>query len=168
MSEPVALFRLAYASRSIIDPARVPVEIPRILESARRSNAAQDITGALLFGADGFVQVLEGPVAAVEQTFERIQCDPRHAGVAVLEAGPVGQRDFDGWSMAFAGRQPDLQVAALGPAPDILGLLQAALRRMAGHPVPARSSATMPPGRHPGRANGPGRVPPSPSAAAGG
>ncbi len=137
-----ALFRLAYASRNLIPEHRMRVEIPRILDAARRHNATQDVTGALLFGADGFVQVLEGPLAAVEQTFERIQCDPRHADVVVLEAGPVAARQFDGWSMAFAGRRSDLWLGDLRPddlgaAPAILGLLHAALRRLPGHPVAA-------------------------------
>jgi hypothetical protein len=137
-----ALFRLVYASRSLVPEDRVPVELPRILEVARRRNAARDITGALLFSADGFVQALEGPMAAVERTFERIQCDPRHADVVVLEAGPVPGRDFDGWSMAYAGRCPDLRFEAFGAAPDaaspaMLDLLRGALRRMAGTAIPA-------------------------------
>ena len=141
------LFRLVYASRSLVPEDRVPVELPRILDAARRCNAAQGITGALLFSADGFVQALEGPMSAVERTFERIQCDPRHAEVVVLEAGPVAARQFDGWSMAFAGRRPDLRLGDLWPgelrsgdlgaAPAILGLLHAALRRLPGHPVAA-------------------------------
>ena len=137
MSRDAPLFRLVYASRSLIPEERVPVEIPRILDMARRHNAAQDITGALLFSADGFVQVLEGPMAAVERLFEHIQCDPRHADVVVLEAGPLPARDFEGWSMAFAGRRPELRFASLGTAPAgaspaMFDLLRGALHRMAG------------------------------------
>jgi hypothetical protein len=136
------LFRLVYASRSLVPEDGVPVELPRILDAARRRNAAQGITGALLFSADGFVQVLEGPVAAVERTFERIQCDPRHAEVVVLEAGMAATRDFAGWSMAYAGRRPDLRFEGFratpdGASPAMLDLLRGALRRMAGTAVPA-------------------------------
>ena len=147
MTGAAALFRLVYASRSLVPEAQVRAELPRILGAARRRNAAQDITGALLFSADGFVQVLEGPMAAVAATFERIQCDPRHADVVVLEAGPVPARDFAGWSMAYAGRHPDLRLEALGAAPSLAGpdgafpamlaLLRGALRRMPGGAVPA-------------------------------
>jgi hypothetical protein len=142
MTADRTLFRLAYASRSLVPEDRVAVELPRLLDAARRRNAAQGITGALLFSADGFVQVLEGPMAAVERTFERIQCDPRHADVVVLEAGPLPARDFDGWSMAYAGRCPDLRFEAFGAAPDaaspaMLDLLRGALRRMAGTAIPA-------------------------------
>ena len=141
MTEAGTLFRLVYASRSLVPEDRVPDELPRILEVARRRNAEQDITGALLFSADGFVQVLEGPMAAVEQTFERIQCDPRHAAVVVLEAGPVAARGFAGWSMAYAGRRPDLRFEAFAtpegaPAP-MLDLLRGALRRLPETALPA-------------------------------
>jgi Sensors of blue-light using FAD len=141
------VFRLVYASRSLIAEEQVPIEILRILDAARRNNAGGDITGALLFSADAFVQVLEGRMAAVEQAFERIQCDPRHAEVVVLEAAPAPRRDFEGWSMAFAGRRPDLHLAALGTipgqagpggaSPAMLDVLRGALGRRAGEPAAA-------------------------------
>jgi hypothetical protein len=139
MTADETLFRLVYASRNLVPEDRVPVEIPRILEAARRNNAIADITGALLFTADAFVQLMEGPMTAVEQAFERIQCDPRHADVVVLEATPVAARDFDGWSMAFAGRKPELRFDDLGttPADATLEMLHAALGRMTGTRIPA-------------------------------
>ncbi|HEY0418543.1 MAG TPA: BLUF domain-containing protein, partial [Acetobacteraceae bacterium] len=126
----------------LVPEHRVPVELPRILDAARRWNLAQGITGALLFSADGFVQVLEGPMAAVERTFERIQCDPRHADVVVLEAGTLPARDFAGWSMAYAGRRPDLRFEGFGAAPDgapmaMLDLLRGTLGRLVGTAIPA-------------------------------
>ena len=42
-------------------------------------------------------------MSAVEALFEHIQIDERHDEVVLLEAGPVSQRDFGDWSMAFAG-----------------------------------------------------------------
>ncbi|MFZ4409057.1 MAG: BLUF domain-containing protein [Paracraurococcus sp.] len=135
------VFRLVYASRSLLTEQEVAAEIPRILDTARRNNAGEGITGALLCSADAFVQVLEGPMAAVERTFERIQCDPRHAEVVVLEAAPAAARDFAGWAMAFAGRRAGprfgtLEAAALGASPAMLELLRGALERMAGVRTP--------------------------------
>jgi hypothetical protein len=43
----------------------------------------------------------------VEEVFETIQADPRHAEVVVLEAGPVAAREFGDWQMAWAGRTAD-------------------------------------------------------------
>jgi len=142
MSEAEPLFRLVYASRNLVPEAALPEEMPRILDAARRHNAESGITGALLFSADAFVQVLEGPMPAVERAFERIQCDPRHAAVVVLEAGPAPARDFAGWSMAYAGRRPDLRFAALEEtprtaSPALLDLLRAALGRMTAERAPA-------------------------------
>ena len=105
------LYRVLYCSRSTIKGGAdaIIVDIDRILAVSRRNNARQGITGGLLFSDGCFAQVLEGPVQAVEQAFERIQCDDRHNEVTVLHAGPVAMRAFGTWSMAFAG-------AGSGPA----------------------------------------------------
>jgi hypothetical protein len=136
------LFRLVYASRSLLGESMLAREIPQILEVSRRNNAARGVTGALLFSTDAFVQVLEGPQEGVERIFERIQCDPRHAGVVVLEAGPAPARDFAGWSMAYAGRRADIRFTALEAAPRIaspamLDLLHGALGRITAAAMPA-------------------------------
>lgn len=108
MSEP--LYTLSYFSRNVIenqDVAEVTREIEAILVTARRSNAARGITGALLYSAGCFAQVLEGPLSEVEALFERIQLDPRHRDVKVLQFHPLDRRSFGDWSMAFAGLDSD-------------------------------------------------------------
>ncbi len=60
-----------------------------------------------MFSAGRFGQVLEGPQAAVEATFERIQQDTRHGDVALLEFVPISERAFDTWAMAYVGNRPD-------------------------------------------------------------
>ena len=99
------LHRLVYCSESRLpgSVADLQGEIDQILAVARRNNQADGISGALLFSENWFAQVLEGPVAAIERTFERIQCDPRHADVTVLELSPARGRRFGDWSMAYAG-----------------------------------------------------------------
>lgn len=92
MSEP--LFRLVYCSRSMLDPATAEADIRDILAVARRRNQLDGLSGALLFTTHAFAQVLEGPQAAVEATFERIQYDPRHRDSQVIEAGPIAAREF--------------------------------------------------------------------------
>ena len=107
------LHRVLYCSRNLIPgtPEAVAADIRRILAASRRNNARDGITGGLLFSEGCFAQVLEGPLDAIEGTFERIQCDERHSDVTVLQSGPIAARDFPDWSMAFAG--PD---AASNPA----------------------------------------------------
>ncbi|MFC7556641.1 BLUF domain-containing protein [Pseudoroseomonas wenyumeiae] len=77
--------------------------LTRILDSSRRNNERDGLTGALLFNDDCFAQVLEGDSAMLHQVFERIQCDLRHRDTVVLEFGPA-EREFGQWSMAYAGR----------------------------------------------------------------
>jgi hypothetical protein len=124
----VELFRVIYISRSLIPPSAVEAEIGRILEASRRRNAARGVTGALLFSKGAFAQVLEGPLASVEEVFETIQSDPRHREVVVLEAGSVPERAFPEWHMAYVGpgiaSRPDSET---GPRAPVLALL----RRMA-------------------------------------
>lgn len=95
------IFRLAYISRN--DGLNDPAELDDLLASARRNNAALDVTGALLFSRDCFAQVLEGPMLNVSQVFERIQLDGRHSEVVVLMAEQGTTRRFPDWAMAYAG-----------------------------------------------------------------
>ncbi len=99
------LYRLVYCSRNRIQgcSAEVSAELQTILASARKNNSALGITGALLYNAGNFAQVLEGPLGAVERIFEVIQRDSRHSEVTVVQIGPAPTRDFPEWSMAFAG-----------------------------------------------------------------
>lgn len=106
-----SLWRLVYVSRNCIggDGAHLRREVESILYTARAAKARQGITGALLFNEHCFAQVLEGDLEAVQETFERIQCDSRHDEAVVLSMEAVPAREFAGWSMAFeGGRSPAL------------------------------------------------------------
>src|SRR4051794_450149 len=96
------LYKLVYCSRNRIrgNSAEVTAELRKILNSARRNNARLEITGALLYNAGNFAQVLEGPLSSIEQIFESIQRDSRHSEVVVIQSGPVDTREFPEWSMA--------------------------------------------------------------------
>lgn len=98
------LFRLVYYSRNQIvgDTAAFASDLDRILSSSQFNNARAGLTGALLFDAGCFGQVLEGPRRAIEATFERIQRDPRHRDVSLLAFQPA-ERAFPNWSMRFVG-----------------------------------------------------------------
>ena len=70
-----------------------------ILSDARRCNGRDDITGALICRADVYLQLLEGPEAAVDAAFSRIARDDRHSQVVSLSRAPVAERMFPNWSM---------------------------------------------------------------------
>jgi len=105
------LSSLQYFSRNIIDAADVDVEIERILVTARRINMERNVTGALLYSAGCFAQVLEGPLAAVEDIFENIERDRRHRDVTLLHLAPIETRCFARWSMAYAGAGESRSIA---------------------------------------------------------
>ncbi len=70
-----------------------------ILSDARRCNRRDDITGALVCRADVYLQLLEGPEAAVEAAFGRIEKDDRHQQVVRLHQREIEARLFPQWSM---------------------------------------------------------------------
>lgn len=104
------MYRLVYYSENRIPkPADdFEKEMRDILEKSRSNNRLVGITGALMFSGGFFGQVLEGPQAAVEATFERIQQDIRHGDVALLEFVSISARAFDNWAMAYVGNRPEI------------------------------------------------------------
>ena len=96
------LFRILYCSRNLTDvtPGLQGLALGQIFETARHNNARRKVTGALLHSSGYFAQVLEGPVTEIEQVFEKIQRDPRHGDVTVIECAGISSRDFPEWSMA--------------------------------------------------------------------
>lgn len=100
------LYRLVYASKNLLQgpEAEVMAAVRQILDASQRNNRTVGVTGALMFNAGAFAQVLEGPRQGVEATFERIQRDLRHSDVTVLQCGPAESRGFTNWSMAFVGQ----------------------------------------------------------------
>lgn len=92
-------------------------ELASIMSASVRNNSAQAVTGMLLYAGGNFMQVLEGPEQAVEETYRRVAKDPRHHGLFVLERGPIASRSFDAWSMGFRrlGREELVNHRAYAP-----------------------------------------------------
>ena len=98
------IHRLVYYSRNRVTDGPLTAWIIRdILAASRKNNARVGVTGALMFNSGCFAQVLEGPRAAVEETFERIQQDERHGDVSLLGFEAVEHRAFETWSMGYVG-----------------------------------------------------------------
>jgi hypothetical protein len=76
-------------------------EILEILRVARQRNERLGITGMLLYRGGNFLQVLEGPAAAVDQLIDKIKKDPRHRGVILMSRKAIEDRQFGDWHMAF-------------------------------------------------------------------
>lgn len=99
------IHRLVYYSQNLVgdDQQEFAASIEDILAKSRANNLRDDITGALLFNAGCFAQVLEGPLPVVEAAFERIQQDERHGEVSLLALEPIVARSFPNWAMGFVG-----------------------------------------------------------------
>ena len=101
------LYRLIYLSNNEItgDATIIQQEIRQILTISRQRNAEVGITGALMFNKNCFAQVLKGPHDQLQETFERIQCDPRHSNVIILNFESMQTRHFSQWSMAYVSQE---------------------------------------------------------------
>ena len=109
------IHRLLYCSDIHITGTEDAVrqQIAEIVRASEIRNAADDLTGALLHTRGVFIQALEGPLPAIEATFERICCDLRHRRVELLEFVQAEARTFGAWSMA--GIRPDRTIRKLFP-----------------------------------------------------
>lgn len=95
------MFRILYSSIATLTMSED--DLRSLLAGARVHNQDASVTGMLVYNGGEFLQVLEGEAAAVLQTFNRIERDPRHQkdSITTLQRGSYGGRLFDGWSMGF-------------------------------------------------------------------
>ncbi len=70
-----------------------------ILTHARRNNARDDITGALVCRQDLYLQLIEGPADKIDALYARILVDDRHCDIQLLLADEVEDRIFPEWTM---------------------------------------------------------------------
>ena len=109
------LARLLYVSHvAPLASSRLASTLEDILINLVRRNRADRITGFLLCDGEAFVQVLEGPQAALEACLGRISRDPRHQRLEVRLQEPLDQRQFPQWSMCGLYLSP-LDDALLAP-----------------------------------------------------
>ena len=103
MGEIIVMKSVTYISTSQIagDETATKAEISHLLNVARLHNSKAAISGILLFTAQSFLQVLEGPAAEIASLFERIQRDKRHSNVLVLDYRSIHERAFPDWAMAY-------------------------------------------------------------------
>ena len=94
---PTTLTQIVYASqpfgfdRGVLDD---------ILTVSRIRNARDNITGTLICRADMYLQLIEGPDMAIQETYARICADvDRHTNVQLLVTRTVGTRMFPQWAM---------------------------------------------------------------------
>lgn len=107
-------YRLIYCSTAATfaqDPQRKMLDA--LLPIAAARNEANDVTGVLVACGGRFLQVLEGPKAAVQQTYGAISIDPAHRNLHVIEGrATTAARSFPDWSFCGAAFPADCRVLA--------------------------------------------------------
>ncbi len=95
------LYRLLYKSAFALrgDARSANRQIDDIVADAALDNLRSDLSGALIASNGIFIQVLEGPLSAIEITFEKICTDLRHRHVQLIELAPIDERLFARWQM---------------------------------------------------------------------
>lgn len=93
------MYQLVY--RSVANDNISFSDIHDILHESREFNKQHEITGCLLFFNNEFVQILEGEKEIVNILFEKINKDPRHNYVMLLNEEETEERIFENWNMAF-------------------------------------------------------------------
>lgn len=84
-------------------------DLLRLLEESKAWNTTHGVTGMLLYitgeiaqyKQGRFIQALEGTEEEIRSLFEKIQHDPRHHDIILLNEGPIFQRNFETWLMGF-------------------------------------------------------------------
>jgi hypothetical protein len=110
------MFQLVYSSVARDDFS--PQDLKRLLLRARLANKELNVTGMLLYHSRTFLQALEGDEAIVRRLFSRIERDPRHHQVSLIDASTLfgDRRSFGDWSMGFS---------ALDNAQIVMGFIEA-------------------------------------------
>jgi len=90
------LKRLIYSSQPVGFDDHI---VRAILSSSRDNNVNNNITGALIYRQDLYLQFLEGAEEKVDQTYERIIKDTRHTDIHKLNESIDNRRYFASWAM---------------------------------------------------------------------
>ncbi|XBQ15222.1 MAG: BLUF domain-containing protein [Oceanicaulis sp.] len=107
------LSRLLYVSRPRIDVTDQD-EIGRLMSQCAVNNRRRAITGLLAMNRSAFVQLLEGPHAALQALSTRLAADRRHSDFKILAFKRAAARVFPAWSMAL----PSTASQAASPLAD--------------------------------------------------
>lgn len=107
--EPHMLVSMTYVSRA--NPDMSAKEFSDILQQAQENNAANAITGMLIFNNNYFLQTIEGSRAQINRLLHSLIADQRHHDLQLLETRELKCREWSRWSMNYAS--PTIENAAL-------------------------------------------------------
>ncbi|WP_186644222.1 BLUF domain-containing protein [Fluviispira vulneris] len=98
-------------------------ELEKIINSALKNNAKNEITGILITRGVFFLQLLEGDIKNVVDMFSKIKRDPRHKNIEVLLNEEADFRVFTKWTMGV------IEDSSLTNLPEMLKTIDAILKQ---------------------------------------
>lgn len=98
-SDAHILVSMTYVSRAAQEMSAK--EISEILQQAQYNNAANAITGMLVFKDNIFLQTIEGSRARINRLLHSLMTDQRHYDLQVLETRELTHREWSRWSMNY-------------------------------------------------------------------
>ncbi|HEY8564351.1 MAG TPA: BLUF domain-containing protein [Beijerinckiaceae bacterium] len=84
-------------------------QLREIIAVSQRNNQRDAITGYLIFDKVWFLQILEGERDKIFTTYKRIEKDPRHGTITLVQTKEIAGRAFPNWTMGGAMRTPEAQ-----------------------------------------------------------
>ena len=99
------MHQLIYTSEA--RPGLSEDDVSRIVQQACRNNPSGDITGFLVFQQGRFLQLIEGPLMALEMLMAQLAQDDRHSQLRILSRLAIAERSFPAWRMRRVGVESD-------------------------------------------------------------
>lgn len=91
------MIQLIYTST--VAPQIESGEIFRIVNKSAANNGRDGLSGFLLLSKDRFFQVVEGPEAAIDALMRKLEADPRHHSITIVERKTIERPSFPSWRM---------------------------------------------------------------------
>ncbi len=76
-------------------------DLLKLLGQARKKNQQLNVTGLLLYHKKEFMQLIEGEKDDILKLWKSIRADKRHFSATAIYEGPISERGFSEWRMAF-------------------------------------------------------------------
>lgn len=100
------LQRLVYRSTATGSTTSL-LNLVSILGESQRNNDRDELTGALACHNGRYLQVIEGAATTLDGLLRRLERDPRHKDIKLLERDAIATREFGPWAMANAVVTPE-------------------------------------------------------------
>lgn len=101
----MSILQIVY--KSLANPGLEEANVLDILRVSQTRNQVARISGLLVYRAPVFVQLLEGPEAAVLALYERIAHDSRHHAVEDIERCEAERSAMPTWAMGYFSPSAD-------------------------------------------------------------